>query len=60
MIIFQENDEKNTAINDPESMRKNEKIDTDSDGREQEESLEDNQEGIRLLNSVQRCIVTDL
>ena len=50
MIIFQENDEKNTAINDPESMRKNEKKDTDSDGREQEESLEGNQESIQLLN----------
>ena len=58
--MFQENDERNPAINDPEQMIKNEASDTDIDGREQEENLEDDQEGSRLLNSVPRCIVTDL
>ena len=56
--MFQENDEKNPEMNDPEQMIKCEAKDTDIDGREQEDNLED--DDIRLLNSVPRCIVTDL
>ena len=52
MIMFQEND--------PEQMIKDKAKDTNIDGTELEDNLEDNQDGIRLLNSVPKCIVTDL
>ena len=48
--MFQDNDEKIFANNDPEQMMKHEGKDTDIDEREQEENLEDNQDGLPLLN----------